>query len=140
PLAQDRTVSRWQLYRLRRVVEKSFAKHPVAAPFLQCDLVESPRLPGMVDKLEHPVDGDAITLDDRGDANRPHALHTFQHGALMRHQDVAADPRCGCVLLHPGVLGVEALDRAGMVAGDNGSNELIKTGARRHGASSNQIE
>ncbi len=58
----------------------------------------------------------------------------------MRHQDVAADPRRGGVLLHAGVLGVEALDGAGMIAGDDGSNELIETGARRHGASSNQIE
>jgi len=51
--------------------------------------------------------------------------------------DIAADPRCGRVLLHAGVLGVEAFDGAGMIAGDDGSNELIETGARRHGASSN---
>ena len=58
----------------------------------------------------------------------------------MRHQDVAADPWRDRVLLHAGVLGVETLDRPGMVAGDDGSNELIETGARRHGASSNRIE
>src|SRR6185369_12382027 len=63
-----------------------------------------------------------------------------QHGALMRHQDVAADPWRSRVLLHAGVLGVETLDGAGMIAGDDGSNEFIETGARRHEASSNQIE
>jgi len=31
-------------------------------------------------------------------------------------------------------------DRTGMIAGDDGGNEFIETGARRHGASSNQIE
>ena len=53
----------------------------------------------------------------------------------MRDQDVAADPWRRCVLLHAGVLGVEALDRAGMIAGDDGGNEFIETGARRHVAS-----
>ena len=48
----------------------------------------------------------------------------------MRHQNIAADPRRGGILLHAGVLGVIALDRAGMIAGDDGGNELIETGAR----------
>jgi hypothetical protein len=34
----------------------------------------------------------------------------------MRHQDVAADPRRSCIFLHAGVLGVETLDRSGMIA------------------------
>src|SRR6266511_3248036 len=58
----------------------------------------------------------------------------------MRHQEIAADPRRGRVFLHAGVLGVEAFDRPGMIAGDDGYNEFIETGACRHGASSKQIE
>ena len=58
----------------------------------------------------------------------------------MRHQHVAADPRRSRILLHAGVLGVEALDRAGMIAGNDGGNELIETGACRHRASNNQSE
>src|SRR5215207_10189129 len=127
-----RTVSRWQLPRLRRIVEEPLAKHTVAAPFLQRDFVEPAGLAGMIDELEYPVYRDAIALDHRGHAGRRHALHAFQHRALMRDQDVAADARRRGILLHAGVLGVEALDRAGMIAGDDGRNELIETGARGH--------
>src|SRR4051794_25737474 len=133
----DRTVSRCQLRRLRRIVEEPLAKNLVAAPFLQRDFVEPCRLAGMKDELEHPIDGDTVALDHRGHAGRGHALDALQYRALMRHENVAADPRRRGILLHAGIFRVIALDRAGMIAGDDGRNELIETGTRRHGPSSN---
>src|ERR1700730_7336058 len=46
-----------------RIVEKTLAENPVAAPFLQRDLVEAARLAGLVGHFEVPVNGDAVTLD-----------------------------------------------------------------------------
>src|SRR5258708_34372865 len=118
---------------LRRIVEKPLAENPVAAPFLQRNFIEPSGFTGMIDKFEHPVDRDTVALDHRGNANRDHTLCARQRGALMRHQHVAADPGRGGVLLHAGVLGIIALDRAAMIAGNDGRNEFIETGARRHG-------
>src|SRR5918999_2907 len=134
-----RNVSRWQLGGLRRIVEEPLAPNLVAAPFLQRDFVEPAGLAGMIGKLEYPVNRDMVALDDRGHAGRGHAFDPLQHRALMRYQHVAADPWQGGVLLHAGVLGVEALDRAGMIAGDDGGDEFIETGARWHGTSGNQM-
>src|SRR5262249_45090943 len=114
---------------LRGVVEEALAENLVAAPFLQCDLVEAADLAGLVGQLEIPVDGDAFALDGGGHADRDHLGCALQHGALMRHQAVAADARRRSVLLHAGVFGVVTLDRAGMVAGDDKGDELVETGA-----------
>jgi len=53
-------------------------------------------------------------------------------------EDIAPDARWRRILLHAGILGIVALDGAGMIAGFNDGNELIETGARRH-ATSKQI-
>ena len=58
--------------------------------------------------------------------------HARQNAALMRNEYVATDARRRRVLLHAGILGVIALDGAGVIAGFNDGDEFIETGARRH--------
>src|ERR1700738_1191175 len=58
--------------------------------------------------------------------------HPRQHAALVGDQQVAADTRRRGILLHAGILGVIALDGAGVIAGFNDGDEFFETGARRH--------
>src|ERR1700704_3556069 len=118
--------------RPRRIIEKTLAKNPVAAPLLQCDLVDPKRFAGFVRQLENPVNRDAVAFDHRRHRFGIDMRHPGQYAALVRDQEVAADAGRRGVLLHAGILGVIALDGAGMIAGFNGGDEFIETGARRH--------
>jgi hypothetical protein len=80
----------------------------------------------MKDELEHPVDRDAVALDDRSHASRSDALRPLERCALMRHEDVTAYPRRGGIFLHAGIFGVIALDGAGVIAGYDNRNELVR--------------
>src|SRR3954469_10700609 len=67
---------------VRRLVEEALAKNPVAAPFLQRDLIDPSGPAGVIDEVENPVNRDAVALEDRGHAGRRHTLC----GTLLRHQ------------------------------------------------------
>src|ERR1700751_4243096 len=115
-----------------RIVEEALAENPVAAPFLQGNLVETTGLAVLVGQLKIPVNGNTVAFERRGNADGYDLGHALQHRALMRHKAIAADAGRSGILLHAGVLGVIALDRAGMIAGDDSGDELVEAGARRH--------
>ena len=58
--------------------------------------------------------------------------HTRQNAAFMGDQQAPPDPRRRRILLHAGILGVIALDGAGVVTGLNDGDELIQAFSRRH--------
>src|SRR4051812_2652062 len=113
-----------------RIVEKPLAKDLVAAPFLQGDLVDAVHLACVIGEFENPVNRNVVAFDQAGDRLGIDVRHPRQHAALMGDQQVAADARgCG-VLLHAGILGVIALDGAGMIAAFDHGDEFIQTGPR----------
>src|ERR1035437_5387091 len=118
--------------RFGRIIEKTLAKNLVAAPFLQAHLVDPEHLAGFIGQLESPVNGDAVALDHRRHRLGIDMRHARQNAALAGDQQVAAAARRACVLLHAGILGVIALDGAGMIACLNNGDELIESGSRRH--------
>src|SRR5665213_2873178 len=102
--------------RWRRIVKEPLAKEPVAAPFLQRDFVDPAHLAGFIGEFEDPVDGNMVALDHRGHRLGSDMRHQCENAALAGHQHVAADAPRRRVLLHAGILGVIALDGAGMIA------------------------
>src|SRR5882762_9333845 len=83
---------------LRRIVEEALAEDAVAAPFLQRHLVD-PRGPaGMVGEIEHPVDRNAIALEDRGHAGRGHVFHALQRGAINRSRPTRGGTAYSCMV------------------------------------------
>src|SRR6476661_7420053 len=101
----------------RRIIEKTLAKNPVAAPFLQAHLVDPVHLAGFIRQLENPVNGDAVAFDHGGHRLGIDMRHARKHAALVRDQQVAANARRAGVLLHAGIFSVVALDGAGVIAG-----------------------
>src|SRR6266478_6259318 len=122
-----------------RIIEKTLAKNLVAAPILQADLVDPVHLAGFIRELENPVNGCAVAFDYRGNRLGVDIAHARQNAALMGDQRLAADPRRRRVLLHAGILGVIALDGAGVIAGFNDGDKLIQAFSRWHQTSSAQF-
>src|SRR5260370_11289444 len=123
-------------FRPGRIIEKTLAKNLVAAPLLQARLVDLVHFAGFVRQLENPVNGDVVAFNQRGERLGIDMRHARQHAALVGDQHVAADTR-GCrIFLHAGILGVIALDGAGVIAGLNNGYKLIQAFSRWHRTSS----
>src|ERR1019366_390528 len=125
--------------RFGRIIEETLAENLVAAPFLQAHLVDPKHLAGFVGQLENPVNGDVVALDHRRHRLGIDMRHARQNAALAGDQQVAAAARRACVLLHAGILGVIALDGAGMIASLDDGDKLIETGSRRHETSNASV-
>src|SRR5262245_3017479 len=118
---------------LRRIVVEALVQDPVIAPDLQRQLVQLACLAIRAGHLEHPVDDDAIAIDQKSlDAARTHLLQPGKNGPLVLDKRVPAHARRQSVLLHGSVRVVEILDRLDVLALLDESDELTNAIARGH--------
>src|SRR6185503_9033370 len=96
---------------LGRIVEEALGGDTVPVPGLQRQFIHQPRCPVLAGHLEHPVDDNAVTVDETGlDTASAHVLQSRQHLALMLDQRLPPDARRLAVLLHGRVRVIEIFD------------------------------
>ena len=90
-------------FRPGRIVKESLAENPVAAPFLQRDLVDPMNLAGTAGQLENPVNGNPIAFDHRRHRLRINVATCAQEWPRSCATSPSRPTRGGArVLLHAG--------------------------------------